>query len=129
MPEENNERPAKHGLLTEVVGAVIAIALTTVVFNLWNTVDANKTVGQKNKDDIAKSIEVGDAEIKRSTAIDVQGEKERAENKLELKEMDDFLHKVDKEVGSLHTAVKYIHGQGELAHPPRTPHHKAEAGK
>jgi len=120
MPEENNKQ---HGILTEVVGAVIAIALTTVVFNLYNQVDANKGTGLKNKDDIATSKEVGEAEIKRSTAIDVQGEIERNENKMELKEQDDFLHRIDKEVGSLTTAIKYIHGKGELAHEVRPPHH------
>jgi len=110
------------GFMAEVIGAVVAIVLTGVVGNLWMTVDSNTKVGLKNKDDIASSKEIGEAEIKRSTAIDVDQAGDIAENKGELKEQDDFLHAIDKEVGKLHTAVKYIHGEGELAHPPRQRH-------
>jgi len=115
MPE-NGKESKSHGILTEVIGAVIAIALTTVVFNLYNQVSTNKDQSLKNKDDIASSKEVGEAEIKRSTAIDEQGETERNENKQELKEQDDFLHAIDKQVGKLHTAVQYLHGEGDLTH-------------
>jgi len=100
----------------EIAGGIIAVALSTAVGNLYLNVDTNTKQSLKNKDDIQSSKEIGDAEIKRSTAIDEQGRIERDENKAELKEQDDFLHRIDKEVASLRTAVQYIHGGGELNH-------------
>jgi hypothetical protein len=100
----------------EVIGAVVAVTLTTAVTNLYMQLDTNKTTGLTNKDAIASSDKVGEAEIKRSTAIDVQGEIERNENKNELKELDDFMHRIDKQVGKLQTAVEYLHGDGKMSH-------------
>jgi hypothetical protein len=100
----------------EVIGAVVAVTLTTAVTNLYMQLDTNKTTGITNKDAIASSDKVGEAEIKRSTAIDVDQAMDIADNKQELKELNAFMHKIDKQTGKLQTAVEYLHGDGQMSH-------------
>jgi hypothetical protein len=114
-------------LIVEIVAGVIATVLITAVGNLYLRVDNNTIMTITNKDHIqtnkttfeaalAAQQAAGDAEIKRSTAIDVEQGTEIKDNFVELNRQEDEIHHIDKEVGELGVAVQYIHGKGELNH-------------
>lgn len=111
-------------LIGEIIGGLVALIIAGLVGGLWTQVGENTKVGLHNKDAIIAGKAAGDAEIKRSTAIDNQGAIDIEKNFKKLDKLEDFMHSIDKEVGSLSTAVKYMHNDGDV--PMHEVSHKKE---
>jgi hypothetical protein len=108
-------------LIIELSVGVVASVLVAAVGNLYLKVDTNTITSITNKDHIATNKTTfeaslaaqnaaGDAEIKRSTAIDVEQGTEIKDNFNELNKQEDEIHSIDKDVGELGVAVKFMHG-------------------
>jgi hypothetical protein len=112
-------------LIIELSVGIVASVLVAAVGNLYMKVDAN-TIGRlTNKDHIATNkttfeaalaaqTAAGDAEIKRSTAIDNEQKEKIKDNAIELNHQEDEIHDIDKDVGELGVALKFLHGATEI---------------
>ena len=79
-------------LIVEIAGGVIAIGMTTAVGNLMYQVDENKTHITELTEQVAAGKAAGEAEIKRSTAIDVSQAGGILGNDIELAKQDDEIN-------------------------------------
>ena len=111
--------------MIEVGAGIVASVLIAAVGNLYLKVDTNTITSITNKDHIstnkntfeaalAAQQAAGDAEIKRSTAIDVEQGAEIKDNFNELNKQEDEIHHIDKEVGELGVALRFLHGTDDF---------------
>ena len=122
-------------LIIELSVGIVATVLVAAVGNLYMTVDNTKIMALSNKDHIstnkttfeaalAAQEAAGDAEIKRSTAIDVQGAADIKGNFDELNRHEDEIHAIDKAVGELGVALKFLHGTDDFGSHDKEKEHE-----